>query len=56
MGFGRFLGFKSLMLIWFFVVKLVLLLLFMVMFVVVRLELIGVSFWCLESVWLCVGM
>ena len=39
----------------FVLINLIMLVLVVVMFVVVRLESIVVSFWCLESVWLCGG-
>ena len=48
-----FLGFVWLIVILFLVDKCMMWMLFVVMFVVVRLESIVVSFWCLESVWLC---
>ena len=35
---------------------LLLLVLFLVMLVVVRLELMVVIFWCVETIWLCVGV
>ena len=49
------LGFVRFDVILFVLFNLIMLVLFVVMFVVVRLESIMVSFWCLESVWLCGG-
>ena len=54
MSLAETLGFVRVIVILFLVIILIMLLLFVMMFVVVVFMLLMVTFWCLESLWLCV--